>query len=123
MRYPHAGVCRKRSTAASGFGTIGPELRILLQQPRKRLDVTFKVRTPKPVIVELAHFRNGLGDGFMFDGNAVSGNHDSCAVCAAPAMDKYLGFRIGPANQLEKLHNLGTGGIVARVPGNTNVFD
>jgi len=109
-------------TAASGFGTIGAELRVFLQQPRKRLYVTFKVRLPKPVIVELAHFRDSLGDWLMFDGNAVGGNHDSCTICAAPAMDKYLDFWIG-ANQLEKLHDLGCGGIVAGVPGNANVFD
>ena len=122
VRPPCGRLPQALPTAASGFGAIGPKLRVLLQQPRKRLYVTFQVRMPKPVVVELAHFRDCLGDWFMFDRNAVSGNHDSCAICAAPAMDKYLGLRIG-ANQIEKFDNLGRGGIVARVPGNANVLD
>jgi len=40
------------------------------------------------------HLGDGLGDRLMFDGNAVSGDHDSGAICTAPAVNKYFRVRI-----------------------------
>src|SRR5271157_2763255 len=85
---------------------IRTEPRVVLQQSRKGLYITFKLRKKKPVIVELVHFRDSLRDRSMLDGNAVSRDHDSGAICAALAMNKYPGRRVR-ANQVEKFHNLG----------------
>ena len=43
----------------------------------------------------------------MFDSNAVRGDHDSGAICAAPAMNKYFRIRVR-ANQIEEFDNLRT---------------
>ena len=54
----------------------------------------------------LMHFRDSLCDWLVFDCDAVRGDHDSCTICAAPAMNKYFRVRVR-ANQIEEFDNLG----------------
>jgi len=58
----------------------------------------------------------------MLHGYAVRCDHHSRAIRAAFAVDKNLcrGVR---ANQVEKLHNLGIGWLVAPTPWNADVFE
>jgi hypothetical protein len=68
------------------------------------------------------HFRDGLGDWLMFDRNAVRGDHDSCTISAASAVNEYFRIRVR-ANQVEEFDDLWTCGFAVCVPGNLNIFD
>ena len=73
------------------------------------------------VVMKLAHLGNRFVHWFMFHGDPVGSNHDSCTVSPTLAMNKNLGLRIR-ADQIEELNNFGAGWIVAPAPWNAYVL-
>ena len=73
------------------------------------------------IVMKLMHFRNGVCDGFMLDGDPVGGDHGSRAIGAALAMNKNLRLRIS-ANQIEELNDLRTRRILPAAPRDADVL-